>query len=441
MILGLESMAFPGADQIGLVQNLNITRPLWAERFNRPVVFWLTRDSERLIAQYAPDFYRFRSSSIDFPFADISDRRKIKELRRRIEQVSASPETKMRWWWELGLRIGTLALNRAILIACEFGLELPRVGLDQIQKVALSGVVNTVKPLLDLDCLSALHISGGFGSYVPAAHLSNAAAKELSALDGIVDLFLDVNSDETLKFLFPFLGKGTLASIHLSGYDLPSSLGRLRFSEETFLKLGRGFFEAVFSEPSIKSLNLSFCRTTSEGIQELRNSSLTQFGYHGLDTQNWFVSCLPETLRTLFLAGGDALNDEVFAQFDVRSKLRYISLSGDCIFGSGVNRLAKLNDLCTLVLRDTAFADINCAELVELKSLRSLDLQDTSITDECVQFLVLSTGLKELNISRTGLSPAAVANLRTALPRCRIYVKPRRQTGQQLLLPGFGPLL
>lgn len=67
MIVGAEQ-ALADADQAWrFLGRLNLRRALWPERIPYPVVFWVHHRARGLLTSGAPDFFDWRSDTIEFP--------------------------------------------------------------------------------------------------------------------------------------------------------------------------------------------------------------------------------------------------------------------------------------------------------------------------------------------------------------------------------------
>jgi hypothetical protein len=86
----------------------------------------------------------------------------------------------------------------------------------------------------------------------------------------------------------------------------------------------------------------------------------------------------------------------------------------------GLAKLAELKELTQLDLSGTAITDAAIMKLQKLRALTSLFLCDTAITDAAVPDLKQMSRLKSLDLQKTNISPAGVAQLRAALPNCKI---------------------
>lgn len=106
VLVGLEHIVFSPDHQVPLMQDLNMSRPVWLREFPRPVVILATTETERLLALYAPDLYRYRSATIEIPMPPGPERDRLRELEYRIDNVNASEFTKFQWLVEYTTQSG-----------------------------------------------------------------------------------------------------------------------------------------------------------------------------------------------------------------------------------------------------------------------------------------------------------------------------------------------
>ncbi|GMV88913.1 MAG: hypothetical protein AMXMBFR81_18440 [Chthonomonas sp.] len=229
MVTGLERLAFPGAEELGMWQNLNITRPRWARELPRTVVFWVTAEAHRLLATRAPDLYRFRATTIDLALPKSTEEGRVVELLRRIGALQASPATRLRWLIELWRRTRDDQAVRPMLIAaCQGGGLLPEdvlSGLADLQVLDLWGAgISDVSPLSGLADLQNLNLG--------ATHVS-----DLSPLAGLLDLHRLDLSFTSPSNLSPLSGLAALRNLHLTGTPVSdvSPLSGLKSLEGLFL--------------------------------------------------------------------------------------------------------------------------------------------------------------------------------------------------------------
>jgi hypothetical protein len=422
MVLGLEHLSRPGDDQVGMVQNLNITRPLWKERFQRPVVFWLTRESERLVTQYAPDFYRFRSASIDFPFPDPPSRRRTWELRRRIERVQASPETKMRWWWEHALRVGGYSFSMAATIACVNCLRLPSEGASRVEFVGLYGRIATLAPLADLPNLRSLFLSDDL-DLEHKSKLTPRALAELPEIKKVRDLILYFTGRVDAELLRVIATMDNIRTLHLGGQ--PSYQGtdgsQARSVREVVSSalLEEEDFKTIRSMNGLRGLTVTGCTLSALGLRQISSLRLSGIQLSDRSVTDDCLERLPDGLQSLHLTESGVTDGGLSCLSRLR-QLKRLDVAHTGITGIGLRDLAPLDELRCVTLDQSALDDDGAAALPALKQLSGLDIQHTAVTDAAVDHLSQCGSLRRLYLFGSRISLQGVDRLREMLPRCKV---------------------
>lgn len=97
-----------------------------------------------------------------------------------------------------------------------------------------------------------------------------------------------------------------------------------------------------------------------------------------------------------------------------------VDLTGTKVTDAGLKKLSGLTNLTILNLQGTEVTDAGLKSLAEHKNLSQLNLNATRVTDAglkelaaCMNLVVLELGSK--------VTDAGVANLRKALPKCKIF--------------------
>lgn len=235
MVTGLEHLAFPGSEELGMWQNLNITRPRWVRELPRTVVFWVTEDAHRLLATRAPDLYRFRSTAIDLRLPKPDSDERVAELRRRIRTIKATPATRLRWFTELWRKTKErAALYGLLLEAMKGGGNLPEDANESLASREILIIedleVSDLSPLSGLKSLKVLSFP-----YTQVTDLSPIAdltelillncystnVSDLSPLSGLSKVLeLDISATN-VSSLTPLAGLVKLQKLKLS--DTPVS--------------------------------------------------------------------------------------------------------------------------------------------------------------------------------------------------------------------------
>jgi hypothetical protein len=101
-------------------------------------------------------------------------------------------------------------------------------------------------------------------------------------------------------------------------------------------------------------------------------------------------------------------------------QLQVLDLAYPPLTGAGLKELAPFTQLQTLNLSATEVSDAGLKELAALQQLQSLDLSQTKVTDAGLKELAALKQLQSLDLAFTAVTDAGAAQLRKALPRCRI---------------------
>jgi eukaryotic-like serine/threonine-protein kinase len=125
------------------------------------------------------------------------------------------------------------------------------------------------------------------------------------------------------------------------------------------------------------------------------------------------------TLENVSL-GGTHITDAALAHLKRCHALKRLKLDGSSIQGSGLFHLRALPELRELQLGGAMFNELFLGELTGFPKLESLALFDCQLSSTAVQTLARLTHLQALELSDTKLTTQQVAELRKALPNCRI---------------------
>ena len=124
-------------------------------------------------------------------------------------------------------------------------------------------------------------------------------------------------------------------------------------------------------------------------------------------------------LRGLDL-GYSEITDQGMQHIQPLSELRWIYLYGTNVTDDGLKCLHSLTNLETLVLADDNFSDRCLEHLATLPNLKLLNLNGCRITDDSIPLLQQHTALETLMLYDTDISPQGLAELKRALPDCKI---------------------
>ena len=101
-------------------------------------------------------------------------------------------------------------------------------------------------------------------------------------------------------------------------------------------------------------------------------------------------------------------------------KVTSLFLNDTKITDAGLKDVAKLQQLTTLFLHGTKITDAGLKEVAKLQKLEMLWLRDTKITDEGLKDVAKLQKLTFLDLSNTKITKADVAELKKAMPNCKI---------------------
>ncbi len=164
-------------------------------------------------------------------------------------------------------------------------------------------------------------------------------------------------------------------------------------TNEDYLAVGRcaGLRELILADTPTTDARL----TLLENCQSLRQLDLsgTQVTDKGTDSLEKLTGLEDLSLARTQITG-DALDDLQ------HNRLRRLDLSGTIVNSEGIKDLADGKEAAA--------------------TLESLDLSRTPVDDAAVQWLAQLRRLTQLKIQGTNLTAAAIEQLRTALPRCKI---------------------
>jgi internalin A len=123
------------------------------------------------------------------------------------------------------------------------------------------------------------------------------------------------------------------------------------------------------------------------------------------------------TVAAIKKLGGWVKQDETVA-----GKSFVVVLEGAIVTDTVLKELAPLKGLKTLSLRNTEVTDVGLKELAQLKSLAFLNIADTKVTDAGLKELAALKTLTSISMYRTKVTEAGVADLKKALPGCKITI-------------------
>lgn len=173
---------------------------------------------------------------------------------------------------------------------------------------------------------------------------------------------------------------------------------------------------------SLESLFLNDTKVSSNGLNELANQQALRLLYlNGTKVSSEGLRAIGSlsSLKSLglFRAG---VTDKGLKELASLTSLHSLDLPALRISDEGFKELAKLKNIKRLNLYLTKISDDGIKELSSLQNLVELNLCDTGVTDKAVKNLALIKSLQSLDLSKTEVSSKGLAELRLALPNCKI---------------------
>jgi eukaryotic-like serine/threonine-protein kinase len=360
--------------------------------------------------------------------------------------LAASGEDLKKSWAGLGREFG--------------GPPLPRLVLDYTQTTE-AGLVKLQQALPNCS-ISALHILPGMGVPLPPPpgssdrawgkwilqHVNRcwlyadvdpetaiAGPKDLPPIDFHIERirFGATNDPRPVLNAFLFRRLGELS--HLRGLQIdrkvtgPDLRGLEAIKSLRSLGLGEGSagndsLRPLASLTGLTALTMQGSELTDEGLKSLAPlKGLAQLAIDGRARNlhgTGFDALVGNTaLRSLNLTGA-GIDDDGARQIARLTGLESLDLADTWIGGTGLAELSKLKHLKSLNLRFCRrLRSADLAPLVGLPALEDLTLTDCRINNDAVTLTKL-TKLKTLKLDGTGLSAAAISELRQILPQTSI---------------------
>jgi Leucine-rich repeat (LRR) protein len=219
------------------------------------------------------------------------------------------------------------------------------------------------------------------------SEMNRSVAESVLALGGTVEIgSLNKSESRAIKGVADLPGDYfQVRRVSLAGVTKPLDLLRPQLSLLKFPKFDR-----------LESIDLS-------GITGLDYSFLVPI--HGLQE------------LTLANAG---LTDTTLAQLPKLPTLKRLVLDGNDIRGMGLTHLTGQTELIDLSLSHPNLIELTAENLAELKRLKRLSLAGCGLTDAGIKPLASLTNLESFDLRRTKVTTAGIAELKKALPNCKI---------------------
>jgi hypothetical protein len=100
--------------------------------------------------------------------------------------------------------------------------------------------------------------------------------------------------------------------------------------------------------------------------------------------------------------------------------IELLTVSGTPLSDEGLEHIVTLSNLKMLDLSNTKITDKGLIHLASLKSLESLQIRDTAVTDNGLMHIKVLPSLKLVLLDKTKTTTSGRANLKQALPNCKV---------------------
>ena len=174
---------------------------------------------------------------------------------------------------------------------------------------------------------------------------------------------------------------------------------------------------------SLKSLDLTGTPTTDAGVKDLRVlSELTRLELGSTRVSARGLEPLRDLRKMQSFNFGDLVESDAVVNIakDSWPELQVLSLPGTVLTEAGVTGLSGLPMLASLELRLRDVTDEQLRRITPLQKLTRLRLMSIQLSDAGMEQLAALTNLKDLHLNYTKVTPAGVAKLQQALPKCKI---------------------
>ncbi|MEZ6142029.1 MAG: protein kinase [Zavarzinella sp.] len=173
---------------------------------------------------------------------------------------------------------------------------------------------------------------------------------------------------------------------------------------------------------NLNYLNLAFTGVGDAGMQELKNlKNLKALTLEKTLVSDLGLKELKELKNLNYLSLGQTeVSDTGLKDIGLLKNLTQLHVHKTKVSDEGMKIIKVLEKLDILDLSGTQVGDLGLKELKDLKNLNHLFLKDTNLTDESLNQLKEFKKLTYLKLQNTKISQKGFADLRQALPNCKI---------------------
>jgi beta-lactamase regulating signal transducer with metallopeptidase domain/Leucine-rich repeat (LRR) protein len=293
-------------------------------------------------------------------------------------------------------------------------------GLASLEELSISDTKVTDDGLVHLKGLTGLKSLG-----VSGRNMTGRGLKYLRNMPRLTEITVSMGmmDDEGMRGL-----KGLTAVTSLY-------LGRTQISDAGLIN-ARGL-------TALEYLNLKNTRITDTGLASLKGLTVLRvLDLEGTDITDAGLANLQglSSLRTLWLQGTD-ITDVGLVHLKGLQSMETLYLDHTQLSDAGLVSLREMRSLQYLVLSGTKVSGEGLVHLKDLKSLRHLYVRVDSVSEAGLRHLQEMAWLHELGLGEGSINETALADLKKALPDCRISMspvpsRPRRPRPTPLSLSG-----
>lgn len=299
-------------------------------------------------------------------------------------------------------------------------------GLTEVKRLLLAGTSVTDADFVhfaDMSKLETIELSN--------TRLSGEGFEHLRPMPALKDLGLMHNGvgDAAAPFISDCTNLEVLlaqdATITDAGLLKLQGLARLKRLNLTGSKVTDVGLKGLSGMSSLKELYLSNLPLSGEGFQQVTGLPSLEVLHllndpindEGIKSVTAFTS-----LQVLMVQGGTCqVTDSGLSSLSPLIRLRELRVDGSKITGSAFGDLKRLQALEVLGVESTPFNDEGARALAAFSNLRELSMANCAITDVAFASFAKLPKLERLSVQGVALSSDALAQFRSALPKCAVH--------------------